>query len=282
MKPGLIDLHVHTTASDGTLSARDTVAAALARGLRLLAITDHDTTEGVSEAVEAAQGTELTLVPGVELSADTETEDIHVLGYFVNPLAPEIQQALAGLRETRQARNERILARLRALGAPVAPARVQEIARRGSVGRPHIAAALVEAGHARSQGEAFGRYLARGRPAYVPRAQLTVAQACDIIRRAGGLAVLAHPAKIGSRAAREQALAGGVDGIEVYHCDHSAQHVQDLLDLARARGLLVTGGSDSHGPYSDRPLALGEGAVPQWVGEALLARAPAWWRARTD
>jgi len=278
MKPGRIDLHVHTTASDGSLSPAEMVREAAERGISLLGITDHDTTEGIAAAQAAAREMGITLVPGVELSADSEAQDIHLLAYFINPEDPDLQSLLTALRETRNARNERILERLRSLGAPVCPERVAQIAGSGSVGRPHIAEALVEAGHVTSRNEAFSRYLARGKPAFVTRARFTPAEACALIKRAGGIAVLGHAAKIGSRAAIEEVLAAGLDGIEVYHTDHTAKDVDMLLALAREKSLLATGGTDSHGPHSDRPLALGSVTVPAWVGEEVLRRAPEWWR----
>jgi len=278
VKPGRIDLHVHTSASDGIMSPSEVVWQAAERGVFLLGITDHDTTEGLAEAGEAAAAAGVVLVPGVELSADSESHDIHILGYFVNPRDGGLQAALAELRRGRNRRNQRIMERLRSVGAPVSPERVQEIAGAGTVGRPHIALALLEAGHVGSQGEAFGRYLARGKPAFVARERLSPAEACATIRSSGGLAVLAHPGKIGSWWVIEEVLASGVDGIEVFHSDHTARDAERLLALAQERSLLVTGGTDSHGPHSERPLAVGDAAVPRSVGEELLSRAPEWWQ----
>ena len=275
---GLIDLHVHTTASDGTASPAETVRTAAERGVTLLAICDHDTTVGIAEAQAAAKEAGITLVPGVELSGDSESNDIHVLGYFINVESDELQAALLELRESRNARNMRILAKLTELGAPVSEERVREIAGYGSVGRPHIATALVEAGHVATGMEAFHRYLARGKPAFSPRKQLEPGHACDVIHAAGGLAALAHPVKVGSNVAVESALDAGLDAIEVYHSDHTAHQVETLLALARSRNLLVVGGTDSHGPHSDRPLAIGSVTIPEWVGEEVLKRAPGWWR----
>lgn len=275
-----IDLHVHSTASDGSLSPREVVEEARTRGVGLLAIADHDTTEGVPEAMEEARVAGVVLVPAVELSVGSEWYEVHVLGYFVDPGDEGLQAALRWLRETREGRNAAIVERLRALGVGVELARVKEIAGGGSAGRPHIAQALVEAGHVASVQEAFHRYLARGKPAYVPRARLTDERAAEVIRAAGGVAVLAHPGKLPSRAALEGLLAAGMEGLEVYHCDHDERDNEELLALARARGLLVTGGTDSHGPATERPIPVGGVEVPDWVGEELLARAPAWWRER--
>ncbi|UCC69332.1 MAG: PHP domain-containing protein [Armatimonadota bacterium] len=278
MNPSSIDLHVHTTASDGTLSPADAVREAIAGGVALLGIADHDTTDGIPPALEAAHEIGLTLIPGVELSVGSGKREIHVLGYFVDVANTALSRALAKLRGARDLRNERILQRLNDLGAPLDAARVQEIAGSGSVGRPHIAKALVEAGHVSSEGEAFGRYLARGKPAYVGRERLSPAEASRVIREAGGIPVLGHPAKIGPRQVIEGILDDGMGGIEVFHSDHDENDVALLMSIAQDRDLLITGGSDSHGPHSDRPLAIGEVDIPEWVGEQVMGRAPRWWR----
>jgi hypothetical protein len=275
---GDIDLHVHTTASDGSISPADTVRAAAERGVTLLGITDHDTTIGIAEAQETARDTGVTVVPGVELSCDLESVEVHVLGYFVQPGGEALETGLRELREYRDQRNEQILEKLAALGAPVSAQRVQEIAGSGSVGRPHIAFAMVEAGHVATITDAFHRYLARKKPAYLPRRLLTPARASEIIHQAGGLSALAHPAKIKSETIIADALAVGMDAVEVYHCDHSGHDVETFLALARSHNLLVVGGTDSHGPHSDRPIAIGSVTIPEWVGDELLKRAPEWWR----
>lgn len=273
-----MDLHVHTTASDGTLSPSAAVAEAVRQGVSLLAISDHDTTAGIREAEEAAGERGITLVPGVELSVGSGEREIHVLGYFVDPEHEELGAALSRVRDARNTRNERILARLAELGAAVDPERVREIAGGESVGRPHIARALVEAGHVSSQGEAFGRYLARGKPGYVGRDRLSPEEAVEVIRAAGGIPVLAHPAKIGPRQVIEPILDAGMEGVEAYHSDHAPKDVEMLLAIAEERGLLVTGGTDSHGPHSEKPVAIGSVEIPDWVGEQVLERAPQHWR----
>jgi len=275
-----IDLHVHSTISDGTLAPAEVVAEAAGLGIRLLSITDHDTTDGLGEAMEASRGTAVTFVPGVELSVGSQTQEVHVLGYFINPADASSQGALAWLRRARDERNAAIVDRLRALGMGVELERVRQIAGAGSVGRPHIAAAMVEAGHVPSVQQAFHRYLARGKSAYVPRERLSPEEACEMIRAAGGLPVLAHPAKIASRALLGELLTAGLAGLEVYHCDQDERDNQELLGLARERSLLVTGGTDSHGPRGERPMPIGGVAVPDWVEEELLVRAPAWWAAQ--
>jgi predicted metal-dependent phosphoesterase TrpH len=278
MKPGRIDLHLHTAASDGSLSPRELVVEAAAQGVTLLAVTDHDTVGAVAEAVAAGSEFGVTVIPGVEIAVDSASRDIHLLGYYLRWGDEALQAALARLRGEREARNARIVEKLRELKVPVDLARVQEISGSGSVGRPHIAAALVEAGHVASQSEAFWRYLGRGKPAFVSRVRLPVAEALRIITGAGGLAALAHAAKMGSVGAVLETLGEGVEGLEVFHSDHTREDTEWLLKLARERSLLVTGGTDSHGPRSDRPTAIGSVEIPAWVGEAFLARAPQWWR----
>lgn len=278
MNPGRIDLHVHTTASDGTLTPAETVRDAVARGVALLAITDHDCTDGIAEALDAAKELEITLVPGCELSVGSDETEVHLLAYFMDISDAAFQEALAKLRGARDVRNERILARLRELGAPLDITRLRQIAGDGSVGRPHIAKALVEARHVSSEGAAFGRYLARGKPAYVGRERLGPAEASNLIRDTGGIPVLAHPAKIGPRPAIEGIIDQGIAGVEVFHSDHDAKDVELLMKIARERGLLITGGTDSHGPHSSRPRLIGSVNIPEWVGEELLARAPRSWR----
>ena len=272
-----IDLHVHSTASDGILSPSSVVAEAAAHDVWLLSITDHDTTDGIREARTAAAQAALTLVPGVELSVGAEEHEIHVLGYFIDLDNRPLQDILRTLRGARDLRNERIVARLRELGAPIDLERVKEIAGEGSVGRPHIAKALVEAGHCASTGEAFGRYLARGKPGYVGRERLSPAEAAQAIRQAGGIPVLAHPGKLGHRRRIEEIVDMGMAGVEAYHSDHVEMDVELILDIAKARNLLVTGGTDSHGPHPDRPVEIGSLDIPEWVGEQFLSRAPQGW-----
>ncbi len=277
--PGGIDLHVHSSASDGALSPTEVVKESVAQGVWLLGVADHDTTDGIQEGLEAAREAGVTLIPGVELSVGAEAHEIHVLGYFVDTSDEALQAILHRLRGARDLRNERIVKRLCELGAPIGLERVREIAGDGSVGRPHIAKALVEAGHVTSEGEAFGRFLARGKPGYVGRERLSPADAAEAIRAAGGIPVLAHPGKLGSRGKIEALIEMGMEGVEAFHSDHDDAHVRLLLSIAEERGLLVTGGTDSHGPHSDRPIAIGSVEVPEWVGQQLLEKAPSGWAA---
>ena len=190
---GTIDLHTHSTASDGLLTPAQLVALAVERGLRVLALTDHDTVAGVAEAAAAAATSGLRFIPGVELSTHVDAGEVHMLGYFIDPADPALLDALAQFRDARAGRADAMVTRLTAAGAPITVARVLEFAAGGSIGRPHVARALVEAGHASSINDAFDRWLVRGRPGYVERFKLTPPDAVRLIRAAKGVPVLAHP-----------------------------------------------------------------------------------------
>jgi predicted metal-dependent phosphoesterase TrpH len=263
-----VDLHTHSTFSDGSDDPGTLVRLALDAGLTALALTDHDTLAGIGEARAAAAGTGLDLVPGVELSADWDQGPIHLLAYCVEPGPGPLADRLAELQEGRARRNREILAALADLGMPLSPDDLRPTP--GLVGRPHIAAALVRAGHAPTPADAFALYLARGRPAYRPRPRLTTAEAVRLTRRSGGVAVLAHPHTVAAAAADYAdalvafaALGGG--GVECHYPDYPPDLQAHLAGLTRRLGLIPTGGSDYHGDL--RPgIALGTGrgdlAVP--------------------
>ncbi len=218
-----------------------------------MAITDHDTTAGVAEAQAAGAGLGVEVIPGVEINTDVPGAEVHVLGYFVDPGHAELDvEAGARIREGRVGRAKRMAEVLTEMGAPVDFQRILQIAGEGAVGRPHVAQALLEAGHVTSYSEAFNKYIGRNSPAYVERMKFTPAEACALIRRAGGLPVLAHPVffdKYGAIKARfdeagllPDMLAAGLAGIEVYYTGYDAVTIERLLALARQHGLLVTGG----------------------------------------
>lgn len=263
-----VDLHTHSTCSDGSDSPAALVQLALAAGLSALALTDHDTLEGVAEARTAAVGTSLDFIPGVELSVDWEAGPAHLLAYCVEPGAGPLPDCLAEIRAGREQRNREILEALAHLGMELDPAGLRSGP--GLVGRPHIAAALVRAGHAATPQDAFDLFLGRGRPAYRPRLRLTAAEAVRLIRRSGGAAVLAHPHTVAAAAdAYAAALTAfrelGGAGIECHYPDYPPRLREHLAALARRLGMVPTGGSDYHGAL--RPgLALGIGrgdlAVP--------------------
>ncbi|MCS7172632.1 MAG: PHP domain-containing protein [Armatimonadetes bacterium] len=266
-----IDLHTHTTASDGLLSPRDLVYAAYRVGVGVLGVTDHDTVDGIPEALEAARGLGITVIPGVELSVEEGEEELHLLGYFVDFQADWFRELLAELRARRVDRIREMIRRLNELGIPLSLGEVARLGQ-GAVGRAHVARALVAGGFVRTHAEAFERYIGRGKPAWVPRSTLSLERAIGAIREAGGIAVLAHPGR-SSALARVAALqAAGLEGIEVYYPEHTPHQVARLLALARELGLLVTGGSDYHGDGVSTGAALGGQYVPPEVVRALWER----------
>ncbi|PKQ17310.1 MAG: hypothetical protein CVT67_00420 [Actinobacteria bacterium HGW-Actinobacteria-7] len=264
------DLHVHSTASDGTLTPSELVEVATARQLDVLAIADHDSVEGLTEARTAASHTALKLIPAVELSSVTDSgRDVHILGYFIDPEDESLLLALESLRHARFRRAETMVSVLGAAGYPVPFEEVLAISAGGAVGRSHVARALVSAGHAETVTEAFERFIGRGRPFYVTKDVTSPAEAIARIRDAGGIAVVAHPgvSKV------DDLLVGlvevGLGGIEAYHADHSPEQRARYSELARSLGVLVSGGSDFHGP--DAPNAgLGSVRIPDAAIDALL------------
>ncbi|HSK46450.1 MAG TPA: PHP domain-containing protein [Coriobacteriia bacterium] len=263
------DLHVHSTASDGTARPADLVALALERGLRVLAITDHDSVEGLPEALDAAKGTPLTLIPALELSAVQEGRDVHILGYFVRHDDAALAAQLADMREARLNRAVSMVRLLGESGYELDVDSVLELSDGGAVGRSHVARALVDAGHAESIRDAFERLIGRGRPYYVSKDARTPAEAIQTVRRAGGLAVVAHPGVNGLDPVIDSMIAEGLGGIEAYHADHSAEQRAHYAEMASAAGLLVTGGSDFHGEAAPNP-ALGSVRLPEGAIAALL------------
>jgi 3',5'-nucleoside bisphosphate phosphatase len=242
-----IDLHVHTTASDGLLEPGAVVQAARAAGVDLLSITDHDTVDGLAEARSAAQACGLALVDGIELSAYWGKVEFHILGYFIDPADPALVQFLKSTREARHVRMHAMLSRLQAMGLGVAADAVFSRAREGNVGRPHLARALVERGFVKSTDEAFDRYLGNDRPAFVPRPDVSTADAIRVIRQAGGVASLAHPGLYNRDDALPDLMAAGLQAIEVYHPQHGFGKFAHYRSVAKRYRLLVTGGSDFHG-----------------------------------
>jgi predicted metal-dependent phosphoesterase TrpH len=271
--PGGVDLHTHTTASDGTLRPRELVAEAARRGVRVLAVTDHDSTDGLAEAIEEAQRRPpLTIVPGIEINCDVEGAEIHILGYCMDYEARWFQDFCRAQREERRARVHRMADRLAELGMPIDPERVFALVQEGSAGRPHVARVMVERGYVKTVREAFDRYLAAGRPGHVPRTKLTPEDAVRLLRRAAGVPVFAHPGLSDRDALIPSLVAAGLMGIECYYTEHSPARRGAYVELCRQHGLVATGGSDFHGPPV-RAAVLGHPPVPLAVWEALQVKA---------
>ena len=267
-----IDLHSHSTASDGELSPTQLVQYAVERGLTTLALTDHDTCDGIDEALQAARGTTLTVIPGVELSADVDQGEVHVLGYFIDWHNAHFQSMLAKFRDGRYGRAEKMAKKLTALGAPISFERVKQIAGDASIGRPHVAHALLEAGHIATIHEAFEKYIGRNGPAYVERFKLTPEDAVSLILQATGVPVLAHPREVTHWV--EPLVKVGLIGLEVHYGQYDDATRAELARYARQYGLIATGGSDFHGlDKMARLTGLGETWVPPEAPRQLKARA---------
>ena len=241
-----VDLHMHSTASDGAVAPGEVAAAAAAAGLSVIALTDHDTIDGVAEARAAGIRHGVEVIAGVELSAFEEERETHLLGLHLSD-PDRIAEALAAFRQSRRARAEQIVAVLNGLGVPITLEAVLVEAGGGAIGRPHIARALIAGGWARDSKDAFDRYLGYRKPAFVPKLTLALAEAIDLVHAAGGLAILAHPGGGGTRQWLEALAALGLDGVEVRHPGHSAEDIARLGALTEFLGLVPSGGSDWHG-----------------------------------
>lgn len=266
-----VDLHLHTTASDGQFSPSELVAMALERNLLAIAITDHDTTAGIDEAWEAARGTGLEVIPGVEISCDVPHEEVHLLGYYFDHHHQALQGKLHAMRDARLRRAKGMLARLTALGLPLPWEMVAELAGDGSVGRPHIAQSMLKMGYVASTDEAFDLYIGRNGPAYVERYKLGPSDAVSLIEEARGLPVLAHPLKV--MHFLPSLVEAGLVGLEVYYNGYSPEDIRELAALARKFDLIPTGGSDFHGPDVLDTVEMGGVWVPMESVERLRALA---------
>jgi predicted metal-dependent phosphoesterase TrpH len=246
-----LDLHLHSTVSDGRLSPSELVRYAQSEGVTTMALSDHDSTDGVAEAQRVGSGLGVRVIPAIELSTDLPGASIHILGLFLDHQDSSFQAAIRGFREARLARAEQMVDALTRIGAPISLQRVFEIAGEGSVGRPHVAQALLEAGHIQTIDEAFERFIGRGGPAYFEGFRLEPEEGIRLIHSVGGLASWAHPNELDGRDWREflpAVVAAGVDGLEVYYSKEYAPEVSaQLLEACRAHDLVPTVGSDFHG-----------------------------------
>lgn len=278
--PGKADFHNHSTASDGRLTPTQIVDLAAGNGVRLFALTDHDSTEGIVEAQAAAERHEgFSLLAGTELSTDIEGDEVHILGYFkpATLVNQELQARLALFRAGRFERGRLMTERLAAIGIEVSWQRVLEIAGEASVGRPHVAQAMVEAGHVATIPEAFERYIGRDGPAYVEREKMTPREAVETLRRFEAPAVLAHPSFIKDlEGVLPELKAAGLVGMEVYYKDYDAEQIELLAATAKRHGLLPLGGSDYHalkGPGEREP---GDIPLPDEVAREFIEKELSW------
>ena len=273
----MIDLHTHSTASDGKLYPAELMRHAQAVGIEVIALTDHDTLSGLEEASEEAARIGVELIPGVEISAENKPGTLHMLGYYVDSSDAELMETLSWLRGGRDDRNHIILSKLAELGCPLEWDEVAALAGGESMGRPHIATAMVNRGYVSSFNDAFDRYLGKGAAAYTDRDKMTPEIAIKCIRSAGGLPVLAHPQTLSLSDDELSDLLSrltsmGLAGVEVYYYSHSEEETALYTSLARRYGLIVTGGSDFHGPgMIETRLGVGRGnmKIPKSIADDL-------------
>jgi len=273
VSPGEVDLHMHSTASDGSLPPSQVVQAAHAAGLAAIALTDHDTLAGLAEATAEGGALGVRVVPAVELSAHDGNREIHILALHISD-HPLIEGRLSGFRQARETRAALIVQRLGQMKIDVPLEMVMEEAAGGAVGRPHIARAMVRTGIVSDQREAFDQYLAAGRPGFVEKERLEIREAIELAHAAGGLAIWAHPGTEGRRARVEPLVALGLDGLEVLHPSHKVEDIKRLGALADFFGVVASGGSDWHG-YTGGYRSIGCMHVPEaWLSiqDQLVAR----------
>jgi len=270
------DLHLHTNFSDGTFTPEELVDRARKKNLKAIALTDHDTLEGCPRTATACQEAGIEFITASELTAEINGQEIHILGYYLDPENSKLQTELTRFQEVRQSRITEMVAKLNQLGLPLKAEDVFALANCKSPGRPHVARALVQGEFCHSVDEAFTSYLRIGRPAWVPKFQMSAADAITLIHQAGGLAVLAHPGIYRSDDCIPELVTNGIDGLECFHTKHSNSTARRYLEQATANGLLVTGGSDCHGMTKGKPL-IGTVKVPyeyvERMQEAVLKRA---------
>ncbi len=272
----MIDLHFHSVFSDGDRTPEELAAQGHTQGLTAMALTDHDTTEGVARFLDACRREGIGAVSGVEISAEYNPGTLHMLGYGFDLANESLQEALIRIRDGRNSRNVQIIRRLQSAGCAITLEEVEAEAGGDVVGRPHIALVLEKKGYVKDKQEAFDRYLAKGKPGYVPRFRLTPEDSIALIRQAGGVAVLAHPfsLELSADALRElvhRLAQAGLGGIEVFYSEHNSDQIRQYGSLAEELGLLVTGGSDYHGRVTP-DLKLGKGFGNLNVPDALFVR----------
>jgi len=270
-----VDLHIHSTTSDGQLTPADIIQEAAERGLTFIALADHDTVDGIASAQAAAQAFPgLKVIPCVEISTDTPQGEVHILGYFIDYTDHELKAALDSFRNSRLGRAQGMVAKLENLGIHIDWQRVQQLAGGSSIGRPHIAQAMLEKGYIASIKQAFTDYLGHDRPAYVEREKMTPAEAVELILKAKGLPVLAHPLTFNDPEAMIAELkAAGLVGIEAYYNGYTAEEINRLVGLADRHNLIATGGSDYHGLDPTTETTIGGADVPMESVERLIALA---------
>ena len=265
-----VDLHIHTNLSDGIYTPEEVVKQALQAALEAIAITDHDITDGILMAKNAAQGKQIEIIPGIEFSTKYEDHEIHILGYFIDPMCSELIHNLAIIHNVRKERLLSIIEKLFTLGIKLDMNEVINIAGNAPICRPHVAQAMINAGIVKTKREAFEKYLGFGKPAYSPLAALTPVDAVKLILAAKGVPVLAHPG-VGNNSTIliNELLIAGIKGIEVHHPEHSLKQIKLYTKIAKKNNLIITGGSDFHGSINEYSLPIGSFSVSYEVVDDL-------------
>ena len=271
-----VDLHLHSTASDGTLTPTELMKLLAENGLKLVSLTDHDSLEGITEAKrELANHPDMTLISGVEISADLDESEVHVLGYHLDENNADLQEVLARFRKGREGRGEKMVEKLNEMGFAITWERVVELAQGGAIARPHVARALLEKGYISELREAFDQYIGRGGPAYVSREKMSPEDSVELIARFGGIPVLAHPTYTKDPEALVASLVPkGLAGMEVYYKGYNEETVNELLGIAQRHGLLALGGSDYHANHEGDEVEPGLVGPPEENGQKLLEMGP--------
>ena len=258
---GVIDLHVHTTCSDGLLRPEEVVIKAKEVGLAALGIADHDSVDGIEKAIKTGEEIEFEVVPAVELSCIHNNNDIHILGYYPDYQNQELLDFLGSVQQQRLERAHKIVGKLSEQGVDIDVERVMELSAGASVGRPHIAQVLLERGYVNSFSEAFWKFIGYHCPAYVPKMEISPQEAIDFIKKFSGIPVLAHPHSYHSEELVYTLIQAGIAGLEVWHPEHSLSTSDHYLEICQKNGLLATGGSDCHGGRKGK-IFMGEVQVP--------------------
>ncbi|MCF6459757.1 PHP domain-containing protein [Clostridium sp. Cult3] len=255
----IFDLHVHTNYSDGLLTPKQVIDLAVLKGLDGIAITDHDTVDGIKSAIQYSKTIDkIYIIPGIEFGCIYKDEEVHILGYFIDYKSSIIEQVTDSLRQERILRGLKIIDKVNSLGMKIDVDEVYKIAEEDYIGRPHIARVLVKHGYVSNVKEAFELYLNRGKPAYIERKTLSIVETIDLIHKLEGIAILAHPGVLKDNSIIDYCIHMGIDGIEAIHSKHDSDSVKYLLEVAKQYGLIVTGGSDCHGEIIDGDYLLGK------------------------
>ncbi|WP_408956071.1 PHP domain-containing protein [Natroniella sp. ANB-PHB2] len=257
-----IDLHTHTTASDGSFTPTEVVKTAKKLGFSAIAITDHDTLAGLEEGAKAAKEEGIEFVPGIELNTDYDDTEVHILGYYPDYNTEKLLKKLDTLQKARYNRIKNMVKKLNELGFEIEFKEIIDIAEGAALGRPHIAQIMLDKGYIEEWSQAFDQYIGCRRPAYIKRKKLTPKEAIQLIKSAKGVPIIAHPALIGKDQLLPKLVEWGAEGFEVYHTDHDQAATQRYLEFAQQHDLLITGGSDCHGPKRKGEVLLGKIKAP--------------------